>query len=84
MLSKKASSQGMAPGRVSLERKVSSRSLRRNTSVSSPMADTPSVPNAGAPTNSPRFHPCAVGVSTLSRFLTSSSTFSTRCDFVHE
>lgn len=51
VLSKKASSQGMAPGRVSLERKVSSRSLRRNTSVSSPMADTPSVPGSAVPSS---------------------------------
>jgi hypothetical protein len=44
--------------------------------------DTTSVPNDGAPANSLVVQPPAPGVSTLRRFLTSSSTLSTRCDFV--
>ena len=51
---------------------------------SSSTADTPSVPNVGAPTNSLRCHSPSAGVSTLSLFLTSSSTFSTRWFLVHE
>ena len=45
---------------------------------SSSTARTPSVPNVGAPTNALRVQPCAPGVSTDRRFLTSSSTLSTR------
>ncbi|MNI60065.1 hypothetical protein D3C73_1152560 [compost metagenome] len=45
---------------------------------------TPRVPKDGAPTKSLFCQPLAVGVSTDRRFLTSSSTFSTRWFLVHE
>ena len=48
---KNASSQGIAPGSVSLERKFSSGLLRRNTSVSGPLAETPRELSGNCPAN---------------------------------